>query len=233
MPYQYLTETPPDLPNENRLVFDLHSPLDLSITTDDGGVISSTTVSVEGATYKRFGEMQHISMLDTSVRKTVNLSGEATGSFTLEIGEQRGSLVTKRHTYSAIPSSTSTKVSMILEPNKTIEESLLIVDYDGNGTPEIVYNTQGEVILEVTYQDLKNSVNNLSIKSLYKKLLLENIKIAEQYQVKSVTQSKFKKLELVALNVLKQQVFLYERLKVLTPAQKQELIGIIDKLINK
>lgn len=232
-PYLYLTNTEPALPDVDRLVFDLHSPLDLSVTTSNGGVISSSSVTVEGAIYKRFGEMQHISMPDTADKKTVSLLGEATGSFTLEIGEQAGNIITQRHTYSAIPSSTSTKVIMELDSAKPIEQALLAVDYDGNGAAEIVYNTIGEVIPEVTYATLKNTVNNLSIKSIYKKLLLENIKIAEQYQIKSLTQTKYKKLELITLNVLKQQVILYERLKVLTPAQKQELIGIIDKLLIK
>lgn len=232
-PYLYLTDTAPSLPNENRLVFDLHSPLDLSIVTADGGVVSSSSVTVEGAQYKRFGEMQHISMLNTSSKKTVKLNGTATGSFTLEIGEQLGTFITKRHTYSAIPSSTSTKVTIDLNSAKPIEQSVVSVDYDGNGTPEIAYNTNGEILPVITYTTLTTAINRLSINVIYKKLLLENAKIAEQYQLKSLTQTKFKKLEILALNVLKQQVTLYERLKVLTPLQKQELVGIIDKLIIK
>lgn len=231
--YQYLTNTEPNLSSANRLVFDLHSPLDLSIVTSNGQTISSSSVTVEGAVYKRFGEMQHITMPNTSVSKTLKLSGEATGSFTLEIGEQTGNVVTKRHTYSAIPSGTSTKVIMDLETGKPIEEALLVVDYDGNGTAEIVYNANGEVVPEITYSTLRNVVNSLNIKSLYKKLLLENVKIAEQFQIKSFSQTKFKKLELLALNVLKQKVLLFERLKVLTPVQKQALISIIDTLLNK
>lgn len=231
-PYLYLTTTAPNLPSEDRLVFDLHSPLDLSVVTSVG-VISSSSVTIDGATYRRFGEMQHISMLNTAGKKNVVLNGKATGSFTLEITEQQDSSMTKRHTYSAIPSSTSTKVTLELDSAKPIDQAILIVDYDGNGSPEIIYNTAGEVVPEVSYLILKTAVNRLNISSFYKKLLLENIKIAEQYQINSVSQPKLKKLEVLALNVLKQQVIFYERLKVLTPIQRQELVGIIDKLIIK
>ena len=232
-PYLYLTDTAPSLPNENRLVFDLHSPLDLSIVTADGGVISSSSVTVEGAQYRRFGEMQHISMLNTASKKTVRLNGTATGSFTFEIGEQLGTTITKRHTYAAIPSSISTKVTIDLDSTKPIEQAIVSVDYDGNGAPEITYNTAGEILPAITYTTLNTTINKLPINTFYKKLLLENAKIAEQYQIKSLTQIKFKKLEILALNILRQQVILYERLKVITSAQKQELVGIIDKLIIK
>jgi len=227
--YEYLTDTAPTLQNESRLVFDLHSPLDLSVVTANGGVISSSTNTIEGAIYKRFGEMQHISIPDNSVKKTVKLNGQATGSFTLEIGEQNGTVITKRHTYSAIPSSTSTKVTLELESSKPIEQAALTVDYDGNGTTEIVYNTTGEVVPEITYATLRTAINNLNIKSVYKTLLIENLKIAEQYQQKP----KLKSLERLTLELLKQQVILYEKLKVLTSAQKQVLIDIINKLLSK
>jgi hypothetical protein len=84
------------------------------------------------------------------------------------------------------------------------------------------------------YQKLEfGAPNTLTIKPLYKKLLLENAKIAKQFYERSLIQIKYKKQERLALNILKQQVLLYERLRVLTAIQKQELVRIVDGLINK
>jgi hypothetical protein len=231
--YQYLTNTPAVLPQEQRLVFNLHSPLDLKVVGSGGKEISSSTQNIAGGIYKRFGEMQHISIPDTGNLVTVKLQGTAYGSFTLEVEEYNGSTLNKRHTYAAIPSSTSTKVAMVLGGTTPIEELPLVVDYDGNGTPEISYDTKGEIVPEITYGILFDTLNSLTIKPLYKKLLLENAKIAKQLYEKSLTQTKYKKQERLALNVLKQQVLLYERLRVLTATQRQELVRIVDGLINK
>jgi hypothetical protein len=232
-PYEYLTSTPAVLPPEQRLVFNLHSPLDLKVVASGGKEVSSSTETIEGGIYKRFGEMQHITIPDTGTPVTLKLQGTAYGSFTLEVEEYSGATLDKRHTYSAIPSSTSTEVSMVLSGTTPIEELPLVVDYDGNGTPEISYDTEGEIVTEITYTTLFDALNALTIKPLYKKLLLENAKIAKQFYEKSLTQPTYKKKELFALNVLKQQILLYERLQVLTALQKQELVRIVEGLISK
>jgi hypothetical protein len=108
-----------------------------------------------------------------------------------------------------------------------------VVDYDGNGTPEITYDTNGEVVIEVTYTTLIEKINSLSLRQPYKKLLLDTVKKAQQLYDKSLTQIKYKKLEKLALVIVKQQVVLYERFRLITPQQKQELLTIIESLINK
>lgn len=227
--YIYLTNAPANIIDGERLTFTLHSPLDL-IVTDSRGTLSSTTETIDGGIYRRYGEIQYISLPDNGVPVTVKLNGEATGSFTLEVATFNGSELGERHIYSAIPSSTSTKATLVIDTDLPIDKAPLTVDYDGNGTSEIIYDTNGEVVPIITYTTLIDTITALPIKSLYKKLLLENAKVAQQYDLKSRTNVKYKKLELLALEVLKQQVLLYERSKILTQNQRQELIKIIDEL---
>jgi hypothetical protein len=228
-PYEYLTDTPVVLPNTKRLVFTLHSPLEMVVSDSEGNELSSTSEAIEGGIYRRFGEMQYISA-PAGVDLEVRLDGVASGSFTLEVSEYNGRELSVRNTYSAIPSSTSTMATMEIEAGAPVEELTVEVDYDGNGIPEITYDTEGEVIPAVTYNSLKEQVNQLLVRSSIKRLLLANIKVAEQYDLKSVTNSKFTKLELAALAVLKRQILLYERGRIITSQQRQELFKIIDIL---
>ena len=57
----YLTDRKPQFPTENRLTYYLHSPLDMSITTQEG-IVSGTTNTIRGATYRRCGEVQYVSL---------------------------------------------------------------------------------------------------------------------------------------------------------------------------
>jgi hypothetical protein len=107
---------------------------------------------------------------------------------------------------------------------------VLAVDYDGNGSVDVSYDTVGQV---VTYVNLKNSINALTIQSLYKKILLETAKIAEQNYQKSLAKIQFKKVEKLTLNVLKQQVILYGKLRIISVTDQQKIVNIIDNLLNK
>jgi hypothetical protein len=91
----------------------------------------------------------------------------------------------------------------------------------------------GEVIAEVTYNTLIDKINSLNLKQPYKKILLDTVKTAGQLYNKSLTQAKYKKLEKLALVVVRQQIVLYERLRLITVTQKQELSVMVDSLINK
>jgi hypothetical protein len=62
IPYEYLSETAPVIVGGERLVFQLHSPLDMSLVAGDGRRVSSSTVEIESATYRRYGELQYISI---------------------------------------------------------------------------------------------------------------------------------------------------------------------------
>ncbi len=233
IPYEYFSDTPPQLPEDDRLVLYLHSPLDMSVTTQDG-VVSSTTNTIRGATYRRYGELQYISFpRDTDETPTLVLNGLLDGSFTLEIEEWESNKMEERHTYAGIPSSTSTRVQMEIQDTTPIANAVLEVDYNGDGTGDIAYNTSGEIAASVTYDTLKNAISTLSLKLALKKVLLATAKVAEHHHQKSLTKPKYAKIELRILHTLKQQVVLYMRLRFLSQTEGQSIIGIIESLIKK
>ena len=228
--YQYITEIEPSIPNEDRLDFYLHSPLDMFIRLSNGKEVSSSSSETNDGIYRRYGELQYVSIPNTPSNKSLILKGLATGSFTLEIEEYKNGSTTKRQIYSAIPSSTSTQVTVSLTDSSSLPGIVLAVDYDGNGSVDVSYDTLGQV---TTYADLKNAINALIIPSIYKKILLETAKIAEQNYQKSLTKIQFKKVEKLTLNVLKQQIILYGKLRIISVTDQQKLINIIDNLLNK
>ncbi len=231
--YEYLSDTSSALPTEDRLVFYLHSPLDMSVTTQSG-VISSSTNTIRGATYRRYGEVQYISLPRGSGESyTLILSGQSEGSFTLEIEEWDSDALEERHTYAGIPSSAQTKVVMEIQDMVPITDAVLEVDYDGNGTKDIAYNTHGEVIVPFTYDTLKGGIQALTLKLTLKKALLTTAIIAEQYHEKSLTKDAYTKFEITTLQLLKHQIILYTRLRLLSQAEGQNIITIIESLIKK
>ena len=228
--YQFITESSPSITDGDRLDFYLHSPLDMKIRLSNGKEISSSTPTVDGGIYRRYGELQYISIPNTQSNKSLILKGTGTGSFTLEIEENKNGSTTKRQIYSAIPSSTSTQVTVSLTDSLSLPSIVLAVDYDGNGSVDVSYDKLGQI---VTYSTLQNAINALTISSIYKKILLETSKIAEQNYQKSLTQIQFKKVEKLTLNVLKQQIILYGKLRIISATDQLKLVTIIDFLLNK
>lgn len=134
----FIDENSPSFEKGNRLQFTLHSPLQLSAIDDEGNVVNEKEVSIPGASYVRYGEVQVLS-LPTDTEFTLNLTGEAEGSFTLEMEEQQGDEIVASSTFSAIPSSTSTTASMNFTGGELETADTLRVDYDGDTIVDLSY----------------------------------------------------------------------------------------------
>lgn len=231
--YTYLSTSSPSLGNGSRLVFQLHSPLDMSVRLANGQVVGSSTEIADGATYRRFGELQYLSVPATEEDIVLKLDGRAEGSFTLDIEEVRGGEVLSRKTYSAIPTATSTRVEVPIASISEVEDLVLEVDYDGDGVADVSYNTEGVVAEEVTYEDLFVAIKELSLNKNLEKILLSTAKTAEKFYEKSLTQAKYKKLEVATLQVLRRQLEVYERIRLVTAAQREKIESTINHLISK
>lgn len=114
------------------LYFILHSPLKLSARDSVGNEISSSASSIVGATYKRFGEVQYISV-PASAAPTLHLEGYTQGSFTLEIKEVIGNTIVASTTFAGIPTATSTVASMVFTDGTIEHASPLNIDITGDG----------------------------------------------------------------------------------------------------
>lgn len=133
--YSYISNNEPVYSDEERLVYQLHSPLDLYVVLHDGEVVGSSTPYLRGVEYRRYGELQQLSIPKIEISYEIRLSGIASGSFTLDMEEYAGNSMLERSTYSAIPSSTSTQVSLKVEED---EEVVLEIDYQGDGIYEAI-----------------------------------------------------------------------------------------------
>ena len=124
LPEYISTSSPPNDNLEKQLHFILHSPLSLDLYDEQGNHtgISITTNELEenipGSSYITFGEVKYISVPASS---TIYLSmqGYSSGSFTLDIEEVQGDVVTASTTFAGVPSSTST-IATIEVPNGNI-----------------------------------------------------------------------------------------------------------------
>jgi hypothetical protein len=132
---QFISDSMPSNNSEKRLHYILHSPLALSAQDTSGNEISASVSTIPGATYRRFGEVQFIS-LPASVAHAVMLTGLAEGSFTLEMQEVENDAVVAETTFAGIPSSDKTKVTIEVTDGTIENASPLAVDFDGNGVIE-------------------------------------------------------------------------------------------------
>lgn len=131
----FISDSRPSANSEKRLRYYLHSPLALSVRDSDGHEMSVTASDIPGARYRHFGEVQYISV-PASAHPTLMLDGEANGSFTLEVQETEGDTVMGATTFSGIPSTEKTRVTMDFSDGTIEHASPLAIDYDGNGTED-------------------------------------------------------------------------------------------------
>lgn len=254
MNYQFISVTKPELGSDKRLTFTLHSPLSLSYTENDGTVIDETNPYGKHSKYTRYGEVQIIDIY-TDEPGTIEMQGEKTGSFTLEVEESEGGEVTSTFTYAGIPSSTSTIATLEIEGTSIEDTAPLKVDYDGNGETDFMLEpVVGETVTlpeelppEPTIEELviqfKTYVNdNVTNKSVKKSLVKQIDQFYKQYQQQEKLKSKspfFAKLLQnnfvlrLRLQTLERQIDMYVGWKRVTLETAEELKGLISLMINK
>jgi pimeloyl-ACP methyl ester carboxylesterase len=157
--YTYLSQTRPAFSEDKKIKTYLYSPLDLTAVHNDGTIVSSTTPRYLGIKYFRFGEVQTIIIPD-ELRDlvTLKLNGESFGSFTLDIEEWEGSLRLSSKQFKAVPSATSTIVTVPLA--ESLNETMLMVDYDGDMEIDVAIGVgdDSELIYTETAIDLPSPV---------------------------------------------------------------------------
>lgn len=131
----YISDSEPSIDSTKRLDYYLHSPLALSARDSDGHIISASASEIPGARYRRFGEVQYLS-LPADSHPTVILAGDEAGSFTLEARTVEGDTVTATATFSGIPSTAQTEATMSFSDGTIEHAAPLQIDYDGDGTNE-------------------------------------------------------------------------------------------------
>ncbi len=153
---EYVTTQQVTIIPQDRLIYQLHSPLDMVLISDEGEV-SSTTNTLRGAVYERVGEVQYISIPTNTRNPQLKLFGYASGSFTLDVETWSNNAMTERVTFSAIPTAPSTIVTLLQDRN--IASSTLLLDLEGDGNNEATATTQLVILLEVTENENQRKAN--------------------------------------------------------------------------
>ncbi len=141
--FEYISENPVNLESTDRVVYQLHSPLDMKLRSP-AGELSSTTRTIEGGYYQRFGEVQYISVPSDISDTELLLFGQEFGSFTLEVEEWEGEELVERIDFVGIPSDVGTEV--IFVPQAELASSSLTIDYEGDGVIDADILTNNSII---------------------------------------------------------------------------------------
>ena len=149
------------------IVYDLHSPLSLNLYDDQGRHtgISTTTGAIEenipSTRYSEVGETKYI-IADAHTAQHLMLKGYASGSFSLGVQKLQGDTILASTTFSAIPSSTGTVVTMEILANTDLTPttaSPLKIDFNGDGIidTQLVAKPNQETIYDITPPDAQLS----------------------------------------------------------------------------
>ena len=186
----YLYDHIPAISGDNRLIFTLHSPLSLGAVDNNGYTVGADSSEIPGATYERYGEVQVLSV-PVGTDFTLKLNGESAGSFTLEAQEVHGGTVTSSTTFSAIPSTASSKAEMNFASGTLSSSSALKLDYNGDGTTDTTYTAKAGT--SVSQPDVAQDPTTLEGLVM---LLYENLAIVTDARVQWVYKKRIQGLEL-------------------------------------
>jgi|AntRauTorcE11897_2_1112592.scaffolds.fasta_scaffold03878_3 hypothetical protein len=129
-----------------RLSFFLHSPLDMYVESSVG-LTSSSTDEIPGVTYRRYGEVQYLSVPADSTDLTLQLRGYENGSFTLVVQEWDGEVLVSTESFEAIPTGAKTIIELPLD--SFAQNTSLEIDFDGDGVVDGVVSVQTDRVIPV------------------------------------------------------------------------------------
>jgi len=143
---QSLSKTAIDIDAGERLRFFLHSPLDIYIVSNSD-VTSSSTSDIPGVIYRRYGEVQYVSVPAGTNGLTLVMNGYAEGSFTLTVQEWVGENLVDTYTYTAVPTSDSAIIEVPLDTFNAY--TTLQIDINGDGMVDGVVSAFDDVVVPV------------------------------------------------------------------------------------
>lgn len=133
----YISSTqPPPVTDTKKITFFLHSPLTLELTDSSGNTTGLATdgsivQNIPGATYGEFGEVKYI-IAPAGGDYQLTMHGQASGTFSLDIQESSGGVVTALSTIANVPTTPATLASLTISGGIS-DASPLTVDESGDG----------------------------------------------------------------------------------------------------
>jgi hypothetical protein len=152
---RYLSDTRINPDAEERLSFFLLSPLDMYLESA-AGITSSTTADIPGATYRRYGEVQYVSVPVGITGVTLQLRGYQAGSFSLLAQKHDGEVVENTFDFTAVATGSSTIVQLPLDG--ITEDTVLEIDFDGDGVVDGVVTSQTDVVTPTIVLEIEDEL---------------------------------------------------------------------------
>jgi hypothetical protein len=230
----FVSGAPPDFDAVTYEILSTHSPVTLSVHDEDGNETSidktGTVIKTEIPGSRTFALASSTYVfIPEDVSYQAEVQGYAVGSYTLRIERLSDGddldLVSEFQAARVTP-------NMVANFTSTIEGiSNISTDYDGDGVVDEVITPDGEIIIgTISYDDLHQYIDKLTISHTYKKILQRFAKLAERFHLKSEGQPRLERLERLLLSRLKTVAKWYERRSIITEQELAGLQEIIDKI---
>lgn len=216
----------------------IHSPVDVSIFDTHGnyvGVRAATSsdliivdYEVPNSYYMAFGEGKYLGIPLDGEQYTVTLDGTDSGTFTLELTEERGGVEYTTRTFRDVPVTAALTAELII--TTLDDEYTLSMDTNGDGTSDTTVFAQ-EYTPPATFSLLKGELQKLP--AGVRVPLLVTVNLAEY-----LADHNKQKLAIRTLQLLKQEIGILSSKK--TPVRKrisaedaQRIITIVEELIGQ
>jgi hypothetical protein len=146
--------------------YEIHSPLHLTITDNQGNITGYSTSTgkileqIKSSEYLQSSDVKTV-ILPQDVPHKVILTAYASGSFTLESSTLQGEVELNKTVFEAIPTATSTIATLINTGTTVGNYTPLSLDFDGNQTTDQIITTQtGQTtVYDTTPPNLKLTFN--------------------------------------------------------------------------
>ncbi len=220
----------------------IHSPVSVDIYDNFGhhtGIATTTFLGmprieeqIPNSYYFEMGEGKYAGA-DVLGTTTLQLSGLALGTFTLDIEQTIGDTITASTTFTGIPVTASTTATLGITNSTTLASSTLSVDVDGDGKTDAKISSGEGLTVPELLGLLRGLVQSLDLPAKREKKLLKAIDKLEKHILKDQKGKKFQKHEIRdALGEIKGKIKSYEKKKLLTKDEVKELLDILGKIEN-
>ena len=214
-------------------VVGVHSPVSIKITDKLGrqtGLINgSSKEDIPGSEYYELGDSKYIIIPD-DVTFTADMTGEATGLYSLTIDTLKNNTQTNDYRYIGASTTPTMKASFAFA---TSGFSNIKTDLNGDNIVDLEQTLHGQVIIPPTipkYQLLKNNIKSLKLSKLLEIVLTAQVDLASYWDTLRPYKPAYQQLEFAALDSLKATLAIYKQKKIITAEQYVALEVIINYL---
>lgn len=182
----YISQTKPNMPNSYQQI-SVHSPVSLSVLDANGNLVGRDITrqggdfvfireDIPNSRYIEIGDQKYIN-LPVGAPYTINLQGEGSGTFTLNI-DQHEDAVTTHKSFVDIPVTVLMKGQLDIDQDNTVGS--IAIDTEGDGVVDITFSSQNIFDARMYLATLKTLVKNFDLKKSQKRKVIKELDSIEE-----------------------------------------------------